>query len=1071
MFDFAKGFRKAFGIAGRFTHRPQLARRKTLLRLEQLEDRLVPTIVFEPHYGAENAYYSSGGPVLGDTPVNLLFWGSYWNSSAGSASEKGLVSAITNEFNSPIYNSLSQYGDNQGHTAGPAYVSKSWTATEVQDPSVDPTSGFKSFTDAQIQSVVTDAINDPSSPILSPGNLEAQNGGHAPIYLVITPPDFVWIPPGGVPKDPTTGQLDYPGGVHKDYFANTYWANNENIIYGWVNYWNTVDVTTKVTSHEIAEAITDPLVTTGPLSWQAQPSASGPYGSEPDEIGDFEAESYTYRINGSLTQALWDQNAQAFTVSDGTHQNFYVYPQYNASNDYIGNELYIAGDQLGSNYNDSITLGTTSGGAETVTLNGETATFEPGQITSVVVNTGGGNNTVDINSTLASAPVTINGGSGNNSFVLTPASDFLDNIQGAVTINGGTGTSTLTVDDQNDPFNGDTYTIGVGSIQRTAEALISYNGVSSVTISGSSTANITYDINSTSSSTPLTINAGNGANSFVLTPASGFLDNIQGAVTLHGGTGTNTLTVDDQNDPFGGDTYTIGIGSIQRTAEALISYSGVSSVTINGSSTVAITYNINTTAAGTPVAINGGSGANVFNLTPTSENLNNLAGAVTINAGSASTVNVDDQLNAAAATYTVTATKVSRSGFGGLTYAGLGALVLNGGSLADTYNIQSTAAGSIVTVHGGIGNDKFNLGSGNSLNGIQGAVSINGGGGSNTLNAVDSSSASGQSYTLSSTQLTRSGIAAISYASLSTIKLTGSGNDTLTLLSPVPTVATTFNGGSGTNTLVGANVSNSWTISGANKGKLDSVSFSNVQKLVGGTGVDVFKLSTSGTVLSINGGGAPLHQGDWLNYSGFGSTTTVTVNLATGSATNVNGGAAGAVTNIQNVIGSASGTNNLTGNSLGNILIGGSGLNTLTGGSGNSLLIGGSGHGTITGGSGTDILIAGTTTYSATSASGQTSLMAILAELQSADTFTQKVSDLLNGNKSGGGSDLNGTDKLTWDGSSPTVKASTGAFTLSGDTSASSAADWFFSNASSTVKDFNDDGVKDEHNNNAIGTF
>ena len=197
----------------------------------------------------------------------------------------------------------------------------------------------------------------------------------------------------------------------------------------------------------------------------------------------------------------------------------------------------------------------------------------------------------------------------------------------------------------------------------------------------------------------------------------------------------------------------------------------------------------------------------------------------------------------------------------------------------------------------------------------------------------------------------------------------------------------------------------------------------------------------------------------------------MTVNLATGSATNVNNGAAGAVTNIQNVLGSATGTNILTGDAQGNILIGGSGANTLVGGSGGSLLIGGSGNGRITGGSRSDILIAGTTTYNATTTAGQDALMSILAELQSADTFAQKVSDLINGNASGGGSDLNGGNKLTWGGSSPTVKASTGAFTLSGDPSASSAADWFFSNAFSAVKDFNDDGVKDEHNNNSLGVF
>jgi Ca2+-binding RTX toxin-like protein len=205
------------------------------------------------------------------------------------------------------------------------------------------------------------------------------------------------------------------------------------------------------------------------------------------------------------------------------------------------------------------------------------------------------------------------------------------------------------------------------------------------------------------------------------------------------------------------------------------------------------------------------------------------------------------------------------------------------------------------------------------------------------------------------------------------------------------------------------------------------------------------------------------------------SSSTVTVNLATGSATNVNGGAAGAVTNIQNVLGSASGTNDLTGSAQGNILIGGSGLNTLVGGSGNSLLIGGGGHGTITGGSGTDILIAGTTTYNATTTEGQNSLMAILGELQSADTFAQKVYDLIHGSDSGDpdghGSDRNGSNKLTWGVSGATVKASSGAFTLAGDASAETTADWFFSNSSSRVTDFDDDGVNDEHNNNALGVF
>jgi hypothetical protein len=521
-------------------------------------------------------------------------------------------------------------------------------------------------------------------------------------------------------------------------------------------------------------------------------------------------------------------------------------------------------------------------------------------------------------------------------------------------------------------------------------------------------------------------------------------------------------------------------------------------------------------------------------------------------------------------------------------YGDTRSLTIDGSKGASTYNIQGTggAFGSVTTVNAGVGSDTFNLGVGNSLSGLQGAVTINGGGGTNILNANDSSSATGQSYSLSLTQLVGTDFATITYAyaSLHAINVTGSGNDTLTLLTPAPAVATTFNGGSGTNTLVGPNATTTWTISGANSGKVGNLTFSNFQNLQGGTGSDAFDLTTStaslsgtlnggggtnnnntlsyatlgssylvsvtltsntagsathigggfsnintlvgstdtantlkgpnstnqwtitgnnagnvntgptrpfvftnmahlvgGTgvdtfrmdsssdkVLGINGGGAPAGQGDWLKYSLFPSSSTVTVNLAAGSATDVNGGAAGSVTGIQNVLGSATGTNNLTGDSQGNILIGGSGLNTIVGGSGSSLLIGGSGHGSITGGSGTDILIAGTTTYSASTLAGEDSLMAILAELQSADTFAQKVSDITNGNASGGGHDLNGSNKLTWGG---TVRASTGAFTLKGDTSSSSKPDWFFSNSSSTVTDFNDDGVQDEHNNNAIGVF
>jgi hypothetical protein len=697
---------------------------------------------------------------------------------------------------------------------------------------------------------------------------------------------------------------------------------------------------------------------------------------------------------------------------------------------------------------------------------------------------------------------------------------------------------------------------------------------------------------------------------------NGTVAGILGTLHLEGPSSPNTIVLNDSADTTARTVTLSDIGAnpadSQGNSDPWGQVSGLAPANINYEYGDANGLTVETgTAAGNVINVNatGSLGpTNIVTGTPSTINVGNgtvsgIAGALNIeNPPAFNTIVINDASDTHARTVTVSiigANPFDSQGdsnpwgqVSGLAPANINfelfdtnSVTIDGSNAGSTYNIRGT--GTATTVVGGVGNDTFNLGSGNNLGSIQGTLTINGGGGTNTLNANDSSSASGQSYSLSATQLAGTDLATITYAyaSLHAINVTGSGNDTLTILSTPPVAATTFNGGSGANTLVGPNITTTWTISGANSGKVFGLAFSNFQNLVGGTGSDTFKFATStaslsgslnggggtnnnntigyatlgssylvtmtltsntsgsathigggfsnintvvgstdiantltgpngtnqwtitsnnagnvntgptrpfvftgmanlvggtgvdtfrfdntsDTVLSINGGGAPSGQGDWLKYSLFPSSGTVTVNLATGSATNVNGGAAGAVTNIQNVLGSATGTNDLTGDSQGNILIGGSGLNTLVGGSGNSLLIGGIGHGSVTGGSGTDILIAGGTTYNASTIAGVDALMAILAELQSADTFAQKVSDLTNGNNSGGGHDLNGSNKLTWGG---TVRAVSGtSFTLSGDTSASSNPDWFFSASPSTVSDFNDDGVQDQHNNNAIGVF
>jgi hypothetical protein len=414
--------------------------------------------------------------------------------------------------------------------------------------------------------------------------------------------------------------------------------------------------------------------------------------------------------------------------------------------------------------------------------------------------------------------------------------------------------------------------------------------------------------------------------------------------------------------------------------------------------------------------------------------------------------------------------------------AGVNQLTMWGGPGGNTFNIYNTSifaygtsldpgsgnnAVNIYATTGALsdqshGQDRTDIGLG-SLANINGYVAVSGvGTGATALLVDDSKDSTARTATLTSSTLTGLSPAPIVYTGGNTTGVTsltvdgGSGGNTFYVQGTSAHV-TTLNGGTGTNTLVGPNVADTWVLNAANGGSLlfGKVKFANFQHLVGGNGVDTFGLRTTGSALSIDGGGAPAGQGDWLDYSAFLSTNPVTVNLATGAATNVNGGAAGAVSRIQNVLG-GSGNNNLTGNAQGNILIGG-GTNTLVGGSGNSLLIGGSGGGTITGGSGQDILIAGTTSFN----SSEVALMSLLQELQRTDrTFAQKVADL----KNGGG--YNGSYKLTW---GTTVTQGARSYTLSGDASASAQPDWFFANLGptgvfDTITDFNDDGVTDQLN-------
>ena len=109
-------------------------------------------------------------------------------------------------------------------------------------------------------------------------------------------------------------------------------------------------------------------------------------------------------------------------------------------------------------------------------------------------------------------------------------------------------------------------------------------------------------------------------------------------------------------------------------------------------------------------------------------------------------------------------------------------------------------------------------------------------------------------------------------------------------------------------------------------------------------------MANGGSITGKIDGGTSPKSGDWLDYSNY--TTAVSANLATGVVN-----AVAQFANIQNVHGSNTAVNTLTGNSTGNALVGGNANDTITAGSGKSVIIGGKGQDTVKGGSAEDIVI------------------------------------------------------------------------------------------------------------------
>jgi hypothetical protein len=187
-------------------------KRASVLLLENLELRLVPTVVFDPVFPKESITSNTPYTVLNSPAIELIFWGSGWASTAGTAQAQKWAGDVQTILGTPYLTGLTEYGSD-----GRALFGSSWI------DSSDPPSGYQSggpgndangqSSQIDMQNEIQKVIDNPSTPIPPPINNATIT--QAPIYVVIPDPAH----------SNTNGGYNVPG-----QYSGTYGSGRINMI-------------------------------------------------------------------------------------------------------------------------------------------------------------------------------------------------------------------------------------------------------------------------------------------------------------------------------------------------------------------------------------------------------------------------------------------------------------------------------------------------------------------------------------------------------------------------------------------------------------------------------------------------------------------------------------------------------------------------------------------------------------------------------------------------------------------------------------------------------------------------
>ena len=267
--------------------------------------------------------------------------------------------------------------------------------------------------------------------------------------------------------------------------------------------------------------------------------------------------------------------------------------------------------------------------------------------------------------------------------------------------------------------------------QTTYATSISYGNIASLLLYGGSSGNF-FDVLSTAANIPVTVYSGaglTGANTVnvgrnALIPSGSTLDLVGGLLSVIG-QGSTALNINDQGRTAAQAYAFFGEGNdagyFLRTFGRQISFSNVAGVTLHGGSG-GNTINVFGTPANIPITVDAGAaltGLNSVNvgsnfLNPSLSILDLVAGSLTVIGQGSTALNINDQGATADKIYNVTDGEVTRAAAElpevitqRIAYSGVASLEVRGGSGNDTVIVQSTAGEAAVTLNGQGGTNTF----------------------------------------------------------------------------------------------------------------------------------------------------------------------------------------------------------------------------------------------------------------------------------------------------------------------------------------------------------------------------